>query len=209
MFVGTTAQGPADEKTVEAAQAAADATESTQAVDSTEAAAKPEAEAEAKAETPADTPADDAEAPEDWKAHARQWERRAKADRKQVESLTDAINGKDVTIEDLRAQVADLQRAAERAEKIAAAASEYGVPADLIRGDTDEEIAEYAKRLADWRGETAAPVVPKLADSGAGSFPARPANLSIDDQILAAQKAGDFKESSRLKAIKLAQLGRS
>ena len=202
MFVGTTAQGPADEKTVEAAQAAAD-TESTQA-DSTETDAKAEASASA------DTPAGDAEAPEeDWKAHARQWERRAKADRKQVESLTDAINGKDVTIEDLRAQVADLQRAAERAEKIAAASAEYGVPADLIRGDTDEEIAEYAKRLAEWRGETAAPVVPKLSDSGAGSFPARPANLSIDDQILAAQKAGDFKESSRLKAIKLAQLGRS
>nr|DAY00363.1 MAG TPA: hypothetical protein [Caudoviricetes sp.] len=202
MFVGTTARGPADEKTVEAAQAAAD-TESTQAADSSETAAK--------AEASADTQADDAdETPEEgWKAHSRQWERRAKADRKQVESLTDAINGKDVTIEDLRAQVADLQRAAERAEKIAAAASEYGVPADLIRGDTDEEIAEYAKRLAEWRGETAAPVVPKLADSGAGSFPARPANLSIDDQILAAQKAGDFKESSRLKAIKLAQLGRS
>lgn len=203
MFVGTTAQGPADKKTVEAAQAAADAAESTQATDSTEATAKAEAEASA------DTPAADAEAPEEgWKAHARQWERRAKADRKQVESLTDAINGKDVTIEDLRAQVADLQRAAERAEKIAAAASEYGVPADLIRGDTDEEIAEYAKRLAEWRGETAAPVVLKLTDSGAGSFPARPANLSIDDQILAAQTSGDFKLSSRLKAIKLAQLGR-
>ena len=193
MFVGTTAQGPADEKTVEAAQAATDAAESTQA-DSTE--------TDAKAEASAEAPAGDAEAPEDWKAHARQWERRAKADRKQVESLTDLIK-------DLRTQVADLQRAAERAEKIAAAASEYGVPADLIRGDTDEEIAEYAKRLAEWRGESAAPVVPKLSDSGAGSFPARPANLSIDDQILAAQKAGDFKESSRLKAIKLAQLGRS
>lgn len=203
MFVGTTAQGPTDEKTVEAAQAAADATESTQA-DSTETDAKAEASASA------DTQAGDAEAPEeDWKAHARQWERRAKADRKQVESLTDLIKASDTTIEDLRTQVADLQRAAERAEKIAAAASEYGVPADLIRGDTDEEIAEYAKRLADWRGEAVAPVVPKLSDSGAGAFPARPANLSIDDQILAAQKAGDFKESSRLKAIKLAQLGRS
>lgn len=198
MFVGTTAQGPADEKTVEAAQAAAD-TESTQAADSSETDAKAEASASA----------DDAEAPEEgWKAHSRQWERRAKADRKQVESLTDAINGKDVTIEDLRAQVADLQRAAERAEKIAAASAEYGVPADLIRGDTDEEIAEYAKRLAEWRGESAAPVVPKLSDSGAGAFPARPANLSIDDQILAAQQTGDFKLSSRLKAIKLAQLGR-
>lgn len=201
MFVGTTAQGPADEKTVEAAQAATDA-DSTQATDSQEAAAKPEAEASA------DTPAADAEAPEDWKAHARQWERRAKADRKQVESLTDLIKASDTTIEDLRTQVADLQRAAERAEKIAAAASEYGVPADLIRGDTDEEIAEYAKRLAEWRGEAAAPVVPKLSDSGAGSFPARPANLSIDDQILAAQQTGDFKLSSRLKAIKLSQLGR-
>ena len=199
----TTAQGPAGEKAEGAAQAAADASESTQASESSEA-AKPEAEASA------DTQTDDAdEAPEEgWKAHARQWERRAKADRKQVESLMAAISDKDATIEGLRTQVAEGQRAAERAEKIAAAASEYGVPADLIRGDTDEEIAEYAKRLAEWRGETAAPVVPKLADSGAGSFPARPANLSIDDQILAAQQSGDFKLSSRLKAIKLAQLGR-
>ena len=205
MFVGTTAQGPADKKTVEAAQAASDAAESTQATGSQETAAKPEAEASA------DTQTDDAdEAPEEgWKAHARQWERRAKADRKQVESLMAAISDKDATIEGLRTEVAERQRAAERTEKIAAASAEYGVPADLIRGDTDEEIAEYAKRLAEWRGETAAPVVPKLSDSGAGSFPARPANLSIDDQILAAQKAGDFKESSRLKAIKLAQLGRS
>lgn len=204
MFVGTTAQGPADEKTVEAAQAAADAAESTQAADSSEAAAKAEAEASA------DTSADDAdEAPEEgWKAHSRQWERRAKADRKQVESLMAAISDKDATIEGLRTEVAERQRAAERAEKIAAASAEYGVPADLIRGDTDEEIAEYAKRLAEWRGETAAPVVPKLSDSGAGAFPARPANLSIDDQILAAQTSGDFKLSSRLKAIKLSQLGR-
>lgn len=197
----TTAQGPADEKAEGTAQAATDA-ETTQATGSQETAAKAEAEASA------DTQSGEAEAPEDWKAHARQWERRAKADRKQVESLTDLIKASDTTIEDLRTQVADLQRAAERAEKIAAAASEYGVPADLIRGDTDEEIAEYAKRLSEWRGETAAPVVPKLSDSGAGSFPARPANLSIDDQILAAQQTGDFKLSSRLKAIKLAQLGR-
>lgn len=202
MFVGTTAQGPADEKAEETAQAASDATETAQDTGSQEA-AKPEAEAKAEA------PAPDAESPEDWKAHARQWERRAKADRKQVESLMAAISDKDATIEGLRTEVAERQRAAERAEKIAAASAEYGVPADLIRGDTDEEIADYAKRLAEWRGETAAPVVPKLSDSGAGSFPARPANLSIDDQILAAQKAGDFKESSRLKAIKLAQLGRS
>ena len=197
----TTAQGTADEKAEGAAQAAAD-TESTQATDSTETAAK------AAAEAAADTQSGEAEAPEDWKAHARQWERRAKADRKQVESLMAAISDKDATIEGLRTEVAERQRAAERTEKIAAAASEYGVPADLIRGDTDEEIAEYAKRLADWRGESAAPVVPKLSDSGAGAFPARPAILSIDDQILAAQQSGDFKLSSRLKAIKLTQLAR-
>ena len=198
MTTGTTSQGPADEKAEGAAQAAAD-TESAQAADSTET-------AQAAAST--DTQTADAEAPEDWKAHARQWERRAKADRKQVESLMAAISDKDATIEGLRTEVAERQRAAERAEKIAAAASEYGVPADLVRGDTDEEIAEYAKRLAEWRGETAASVVPKLPDSGAGAFPARPAILSIDDQILAAQQSGDFKLSSRLKAIKLTQLGR-
>jgi len=41
-----------------------------------------------------------ADAEQDWKAHARTWERRAKADHKQLEALTEAINGKDTTIEE-------------------------------------------------------------------------------------------------------------
>ncbi len=143
---------------------------------------------------------------EDWKAHARTWERRAKADHKQLEALTEAINGKDTTIEELRSQVADLEAQAHRTQLIAAAASEYGVPADLIHGDTEDEIKEIAKRLADWRGTTAAPAVPALADSGAGVFPPRASSLSLDEQIAAAQSAGDFKLSARLKAVKLASL---
>ena len=147
-----------------------------------------------------------ADAAEDWKAHARTWERRAKADHKQLEALTEAINGKDTTIEELRSQVAALEAQAHRAKLIAAAASEYGVPADLIHGDTEDEIKEIARRLADWRGTTATPAVPALADSGAGVFPPRASSLSLDEQIAAAQSAGDFKLSARLKAVKLAGL---
>nr|DAK28673.1 MAG TPA: protein of unknown function (DUF4355) [Caudoviricetes sp.] len=144
------------------------------------------------------------EAAEDWKAHARTWERRAKADHKQLEALMETINGKDTTIEELRSQVAALEAQAHRAKLIAAAASEYGVPADLIHGDTEDEIKQIAQRLADWRGTTATPAVPALADSGAGVFPPRPSSLSLDEQITAAQTAGDFKLSARLKAVKLA-----
>jgi len=147
-----------------------------------------------------------ADAEQDWKAHARTWERRAKADHKQLEALTEAINGKDTTIEELRSQVAALEAQAHRAKLIASAASEYGVPADLIHGDTEDEIKEIAQRLADWRGATATPAVPALADSGAGVFPPRPSSLSLDEQIAAAQSAGDFKLSARLKAVKLAGL---
>ena len=147
-----------------------------------------------------------ADAAEDWKAHARTWERRAKADHKQLEALTEAINGKDTTIEELRSQVAALEAQAHRSKLIAAAASEYGVPADLIHGDTEDEIKEIARRLADWRGTTATPAVPALADSGAGIFPPRASSLSLDEQIAAAQSAGDFKLSARLKAVKLAGL---
>ena len=50
------------------------------------------------AETSQEAMQDDAE--QDWKAHARTWERRAKADHKQLEALTEAINGKDTTIEE-------------------------------------------------------------------------------------------------------------
>lgn len=146
------------------------------------------------------------DAAEDWKAHARTWERRAKADHKQLEALTEAINGKDTTIEELRSQVAALEDQARRAKLIAAASSEYGVPADLIHGDTEDEIKQIAQRLADWRGTTATPAVPALADSGAGVFPPRASSLSLDEQIAAAQSAGDFKLSARLKAVKLAGL---
>ena len=155
---------------------------------------------EASQETTQDT------AVEDWKAHARTWERRAKADHKQLEELTAAINGKDTTIEELRSQVAALEAQAHRAKLIAAASSEYGVPADLIHGDTEDEIKEIAQRLADWRGTTANPAVPALADSGAGVFPPRASSLSLVEQIAAAQSAGDFKLSARLKAVKLASL---
>lgn len=146
------------------------------------------------------------DAAEDWKAHARTWERRAKADHKQLEVLTEAINGKDTTIEELRSQVAALEAQSHRTQLIAAAASEFGVPAELIHGDTEDEIKEIAQRLADWRGATTAPVVPALADSGAGVFPPRTSSLSLDEQIAAAQSAGDFKLSARLKAVKLAGL---
>lgn len=143
---------------------------------------------------------------EDWKAHARTWERRAKADHARLSVLTEAINGKDTTIEELRSQVAALEAQAHRAKLIAAAASEFGVPADLIHGDTEDEIKQTAQRLADWRGTTATPAVPALADSGAGVFPPRTSSLSLDEQIAAAQSAGDFKLSARLKAVKLAGL---
>ena len=156
------------------------------------------------AETSQEATQDDAA--EDWKAHARTWERRAKADHKQLADLTEAINGKDTTIEELRSQVAALEAQAHRAKLIAAAASEYGVPADLIHGDTEDEIKEIAQRLADWRGTTATPAVPALTDSGAGVFPPRATSLSLDEQIVAAQSAGDFKLSARLKAVKLASL---
>ena len=156
------------------------------------------------AETSQEATQDDAA--EDWKAHARTWERRAKADHKQLADLTEAINGKDTTIEELRSQVAALEAQAHRAKLIAAAASEYGVPADLIHGDTEDEVKEIAQRLADWRGTTATPAVPALADSGAGVFPPRATSLSLDEQIVAAQSAGDFKLSARLKAVKLASL---
>ena len=147
-----------------------------------------------------------ADAAEDWKAHARTWERRAKADHARLSVLTEAINGKDTTIEELRSQVAALEAQAHRTQLIAAAASEYGVPADLIHGDTEDEIKEIAQRLANWRGTTATPAVPALADSGAGVFPPRATSLSLDEQIVAAQSAGDFKLSARLKAVKLASL---
>lgn len=103
----------------------------------------------------------------DWKSESRKWESRAKENRRAAnerDELAKAIGDKDATIEALKAKVADFETAAKVREWSANAAAEYGISADLIRGNTEDEInahaAVIAKALHDAK-PSVAPVVPQ------------------------------------------------
>lgn len=148
----------------------------------------------------------------DWKARfdeavaqSRKWENRAKENfkaSKERDALTERLKDSDTTVEELRAQVAafehDRQVAAWRQE----AASEYDVPADLLAGDTPEQVKAQAERLAAWR-DSLAPSGPGLVRH-AGN-PEQSGPVSVAQQIAQAQAAGDTQLVASLKAMQLMQ----
>ena len=103
--------------------------------------------------------------PVDWKAkyeaaikHSREWESRAKANK-------DAADELDKLKESQLSETEKLTRRAEKAEKELsalktanqvnawknAAAEQYGVPASLLSGTTEDEINARAKALSEWK----------------------------------------------------------
>lgn len=109
-------------------------TETTDATPTAEAAPEPEP---ARAET-------------DWKAEARKWEERAKTNRaaaRERDALTEALRSKDADIEDLRAKVAGFEHAREIEAWKRQVSTDTDVPADLLRGDTLEDLQAHAEVL--------------------------------------------------------------
>lgn len=87
---------------------------------------------------------------EEEKRHARDWEKKAKANKNASKSLDEA-NSKAKSYEE---QIADLSRrldekeSAEKRSKIAAkVAQDKGIPADLIVGDDEESMSAWAEKL--------------------------------------------------------------
>ena len=86
----------------------------------------------------------------DWKAEARKWESRAKENRAAADEASQAAEQAEklrAENEDLLAKVSEFQAREERAGWAREVATDAGVPADLIRGETREEMEEHAKSL--------------------------------------------------------------
>ncbi len=143
----------------------------------------------------------------DWKAASRKWERQSKENLRRVEELMESINSKDATVEELRAQVKAFEHTAQVDEWKAQVAADLGVKAEALRGDSLEEIQAHAKVLKELYPDAPIPH-PASRESGAGYYPNRSSALSLDDQITAAEKAGEHKLAASLKAAKLAQFTR-
>lgn len=112
----------------------------------------------------------------DWKAEARKWEQRAKENRKAME---EALTAKEATTdaseqlkeaiaraEKAEAEAAELTRQKEVSEWKAEAARQTGIPADVLRGDTLEEITAHANAI-----KAALPAYRSLHDTGDHSAP--------------------------------------
>lgn len=128
-----------------------DATAQAQATEQTAPEATPEPQGAERAET-------------DWKAEARKWEDRAKANRRQIDELTKTLDGfkseadkqteaektAAQTIEELKAQLAEAHAKAEREALVRKIAKSTGADAEILLrmlGNDEETITANAKML--------------------------------------------------------------
>ena len=145
--------------------------------------------AQAQQADPADGAQQPAQAPQtepqgtDWKAQARKWEERAKANKDKAD-LWDAQQQAAPTVEALQAQIdemrqaqAQAEKAAERTRALMEVSQATGVPADLLKGETAEELAASAQLVNDFVARKQ-PGYP--SDKGGGSNGAAVTRESIE-----------------------------
>lgn len=102
------------------------------------------------------------------KANSRKWEERAKANKSaadELEKATQAGKSAEERIADLTKRLDEKEHAEKRSRLAAKVASEKGVQADLLVGDTEEEMVAWADRMLAAFKRKPAPKVDK-----AGSF---------------------------------------
>lgn len=133
---------------------------------------------------------------------AREAEKRAKAAEAKAKEYEDAQKSEaEKTAE--RAETAERERDEARAELLRArVAARVGLPDELVdrlRGDTEEALEDDAKSLLAAMGVTPGKKKPPPARDGD-----TPQAKDLDSQIAAAEKAGDWKLSTQLKARKSA-----
>lgn len=103
------------------------------------------------------------------KKHSRKWEKQAKANKDAAAALGEANQAKktaDEQIVELTKRLDDKEKAEQRTKIAAKVAQEKGVPADLIVGDDEESMAEWADKMLAAFKKPPAPKVEKP-----GSFP--------------------------------------
>ena len=117
------------------------------------------AQGEAIQQTPEQT------APEvDWKAKAREWERRAKENKAAADKLAELEEAQKTAEQKAAERLAEAERRAQEAENRvlrADVAQETGVPANLLTGNTEDELRASAAALLAFRGESTTPRAPK------------------------------------------------
>ena len=129
----------------------------------------------------------------DWKAEARKWEERSKANRAELDTLK-------AQMDELRAAQAEQADAAERAEAaereledlrrekahmemVSAVSQATSVPASLLHGSTEEELTASAQAVMDFATKLTPSNPSDIGGSKAGAAPSPASIESIKDPI--------------------------
>lgn len=93
----------------------------------------------------------------DWKAEARKWEERAKANKAKADKWDEQEEASKSELEKAReaaqtaqAELDTLRKAKMHSDLVAKVSAETGIPANLLHGDTEEELGASAKALSDF-----------------------------------------------------------
>lgn len=149
------------------------------------------------------------------KRNSRKWEGRAKANMEVIEELK-KLNGTqkselekaDKHTKELEAKLATYEAERQQHEWCVQVAKKTGVPADLLRGSTLDEVQAHAdsikqylqnKQTSDQKESgTAAGYAPKV-----GTTPARRGSIPLSEQIKEAEKNHDLNRAMLLKVMQL------
>ena len=124
----------------------------------------------------------------DWKALARKWENRAKENAEKAKVFDE--NQTKLTELSERAEKAESELAAARAQAerttlLNRIASETGIPAHFIQGESEDEMRTFAKEMSEWHR----PAAPKI--SLAGKFDSDADDVDAAKKKLAQQMFGN------------------
>lgn len=141
-------------------------------------------------------------------AHSREWEKKAKSNKDAADEL-EKLREAQKTAEQKQAEhLANLERenAAFKAKEqqrdwAKEVSTETGVPVDVLRGSTLEEIQAHAELLKPAFASPQSPTAPAVATIGVQPVSG---NVSLADQIAAAETAGNTALVAALKAQQLA-----
>lgn len=148
----------------------------------------------------------------DWKAMARKWEKLAKENSAAAKRLQELEDAQKTESQKQAEQIAKLEaankayRMAEErrgwARKIVGEEAYKGIPAEALRGDSEEDMREHANMLAGMlQPSEAARKMPPIPS--ATRQPAGVQNVPLSAQIAAAEKSGNVTEAIALKAMML------
>lgn len=146
----------------------------------------------------------------DWKAEARKWEARAKANKDAQGALAAYEEAQKTEAEKAAERLAQLEaenlafKQAEQVRKWTAEVAETaGVPAALLRGSSLEELQAHAETLKPFvtKPETEEPQ--QQASFPAGTTPKSASGVPLEQQIALAEQEGNYQLAGQLKATML------